>query len=60
MGHLIPAGTGSAFYKGMKIKVDEPEDELPIAITAAPTVEIDDIDFKAEDGDLDKKVLDQA
>lgn len=25
MGHLIPAGTGSAFYRGVKIKVDEPE-----------------------------------
>jgi DNA-directed RNA polymerase subunit beta' len=60
MGHLIPAGTGSAFYKGMKIKVDEPEEELPIGITAAPPAEIDEADFKMEDGDGDKKILDQA
>jgi DNA-directed RNA polymerase subunit beta' len=60
MGHLIPAGTGSAFYKGMKIKVDEPEEELPIGITAAPLAEIDEADFKMEDGDGDKKILDQA
>jgi len=57
---LIPAGTGSAFYKGMKIKVDEPEEELPIGITAAPPAEIEDVDFKMEEGDKDKKILDQA
>ncbi len=59
MGHLIPAGTGSAFYRGVKIKVDEPEEELPTAITAVPAAEMDDIDLKAEEGFSAKKSLDQ-
>jgi len=61
MGHLIPAGTGSAFYKGVKIKVDEPEEELPEGIAAPPpAMEIDDSELKAEEGGSDKKSLDQA
>jgi DNA-directed RNA polymerase subunit beta' len=60
MGHLIPAGTGSAFYKGLKIKVDEPEEELPIGIAAPPSPEIDDSDLKTEDEASSKKSLDQV
>src|SRR6185369_12342562 len=61
MGHLIPAGTGSHFYRGMKIKVDEPEEELPVGIAAAPpVVEMDDLDLKAAEGISAKKSLDQA
>ncbi len=59
MGHLIPAGTGSAFYKGVKIKVDEPEEELPQGIAAPPSADLDD-DFKADDEISSKKSLDQA
>jgi DNA-directed RNA polymerase subunit beta' len=61
MGHLIPAGTGSQFYRGVKIKVDEPEEELPAGIAAAPpSAEIDDVEFKAEEDISSKKNLDQA
>src|SRR6202453_3436235 len=60
MGHLIPAGTGSAFYRGVKIKVDEPEEELPQGIAAPPSAELDDVDFKADDEISSKKSLDQA
>src|SRR5581483_9419225 len=59
MGHLIPAGTGSSFYKGLKIKVDEPEEELPVGIAAPPSAEIDDSDLKIEDEGSSKKSLDQ-
>jgi len=61
MGHLIPAGTGSAFYRGVKIKVDEPEEELPEGIAAAPpSAELDDSDLKVEEGLSGKKSLDQV
>lgn len=62
MGHLIPAGTGSSFYKGIKIKVDEPDEELPAGIaTLPPSVEnIEEGEFKNEEGLSDKKSLDQA
>ncbi len=59
MVHLIPAGTGSAFYKGVKIKVDEPEEELPQGIAAPPSADLDD-DFKADDEISSKKSIDQA
>jgi DNA-directed RNA polymerase subunit beta' len=60
MGHLIPAGTGSAFYRGVKIKVDEPEEELPQGIAAPPSADLDDVDFKADEEISSKKSLDQA
>jgi DNA-directed RNA polymerase subunit beta' len=61
MGHLIPAGTGSPFYKGVKIKVDEPEEELPEGIsTAPPSADLDDAELKAEEGISGKKSLDQV
>jgi len=61
MGHLIPAGTGSSFYRGVKIKVDEPEEELPEGIAAAvPAGDMEDAELKAEEGLLSKKSLDQA
>ena len=63
MGHLIPAGTGSHVYRSVKIKVDEPEEELPAGIaTTPPSVEniIEDTDFKIEEGLIAKKSLDQA
>ncbi len=45
----------------MKIKVDEPEEELPEGIAAAPpSAEIDDADLKAEEAISGKKSLDQA
>src|SRR5207344_2301339 len=55
MGHLIPAGTGSAFYRGVKIKVDEPEEELPEGIAPPPSVEMDDMELKADEGISAKK-----
>jgi DNA-directed RNA polymerase subunit beta' len=60
MGHLIPAGTGSAFYKDVKIDVDEPEEALPAGIAPPPAAEIDDSDLKAEDDISMKKSLDQV
>ena len=60
MGHLIPAGTGSHFYRGVKIKVDEPEEELPVGIAAQPVAELEDPDLKLEEGLSGKKSLDQA
>lgn len=61
MGHLIPAGTGSSFYRGLKIRVDEPEEELPLGIAAMPPMaEIDDTDLKAEEDISSQKRLDQA
>jgi DNA-directed RNA polymerase subunit beta' len=59
MGHLIPAGTGCAYYKGLTIKVDEPEEELPVGIATAP-LPPEETDFKLEEGFSDKKGLDQA
>src|SRR5581483_11164913 len=61
MGHLIPAGTGSPFYRGVKIKVDEPEEELPTGIAATATAPVtDDPEMKLEEDFSDKKSLDQA
>ncbi|HVZ79674.1 MAG TPA: hypothetical protein VHE12_02605, partial [bacterium] len=61
MGHLIPAGTGSPFYRGVKIKVDEPEEELPVGIAtaAAPPIS-DDPEMKLDEDFSDKKSLDQV
>jgi DNA-directed RNA polymerase subunit beta' len=56
MGHLIPAGTGSPYYRGLYIKVDEPGEELPVGIaTALPTTE--ETDFKIEESSSDKKSI---
>jgi DNA-directed RNA polymerase subunit beta' len=49
MGHMIPAGTGSARYKVIEINVDEPEDELPVGVTAPPSL-LDEVEFAGEEG----------
>ncbi len=49
MGHLIPAGTGSQIYKGLEMQVDEPEEELPVGVTAPPSV-LDEVEFGGEEG----------
>jgi DNA-directed RNA polymerase subunit beta' len=55
MGHLIPAGTGSLIAKGLKIKVDEPEEELPVGVTPPPPAVVEDAEFGVEEGLLDEK-----
>ncbi len=55
MGHLIPAGTGSPASKGLKIKVDEPEEELPVGVTPPPPPMPEDAEYGAEEGILDEK-----
>ncbi len=49
MGHLIPAGTGSLSYKGVEMQVDEPEEELPVGVTAPPSL-LDEVEFAGEEG----------
>jgi DNA-directed RNA polymerase subunit beta' len=49
MGHLIPAGTGSQIYKGLEMQVDEPEEELPVGVTAPPSL-LDEVEFGGEEG----------
>ncbi len=53
MGHLIPAGTGSLSYLGMKIEVDESGDELPVGATSPLETSPGDLEFK--DDIFDKK-----
>jgi DNA-directed RNA polymerase subunit beta' len=49
MGHMIPAGTGSPSYKGLNIIVDEPVEELPVGVTAPPSL-LDEVEFAGEEG----------
>jgi DNA-directed RNA polymerase subunit beta' len=61
MGHLIPAGTGSSSYHGLRIEVDEPAEELPAGIaTAPPTVESEDFELRLDEGISEKKSLDPS
>jgi DNA-directed RNA polymerase subunit beta' len=60
MGHLIPAGTGSSCYRGVKMNIEESEEELPAGIASISPSGEEETDIKTEENLPDKKSLDQA